>query len=304
MELNRRTFLKLVGATTGTLVLPSGVVLSESLARQAGDQAKGMLVDLTRCIGCGWCQDACTAWNKLKLNAPLPENALPELSADTWTTSQYHQFEKDGRPYRVFVKRQCMHCLQPACVSACPVGALQKTEAGPVAYDASRCIGCRYCMMACPFGIPKFEWDKVLPTVCKCTFCLHRQEQGMEPACSEACPTGTLTFGDRQALIAEAEARILKNPDQYVAHIYGQHEIGGTSWLYLSPVDFTELGFPDVRDEPVTGLSETVATAGTAGLVASVSAVLAGVYFWFGRRRVGTWVSQHTLDEYEEDGYE
>jgi formate dehydrogenase iron-sulfur subunit len=285
MELDRRTFLRLAGATAGALVLPSGIALAAPLAHAPVSEGKGMLVDLTRCVGCGWCQKACQEWNHLAGKGPCPEGASADLSADTWTASQYHQFDVNGRPYRVFVKRQCMHCLHPACVSACPVGALQRTESGAVVYDASRCIGCRYCMVACPFGIPKFQWDEALPTVCKCTFCADRQEQGMEPACSSACPAGTLAFGDRQALIAEAEARILAEPDRYVAQIYGQAEVGGTSWIYLSPVPFEELGFPAMQPEPVTELSETVATFGTAGMAASVATLLAGIYYWFGRQR-------------------
>lgn len=283
MELDRRTFLRIVGAAAGALVLPSGITLAAPVAHAAESEGKGMLVDLTRCVGCGWCEKACQEWNHLARKADSPEGISPELTADTWTAAQYHQFEEDGRPYRVFVKRQCMHCLHPACASACPVGALQRTESGAVVYDASRCIGCRYCMVACPFGIPKFEWDETLPMICKCTFCADRQAQGLAPACSSACPTGTLTFGDRQALIAEAEARILAAPDTYVAHIYGQEEVGGTSWLYLSPVSFEELGFPAVEPESVTGLSEAVATFGTAGIATSVTAVLAGAYYWFGR---------------------
>jgi len=285
MELDRRTFLRLAGAAAGALVLPSGVALAAPVARASESEGKGMLVDLTRCIGCGWCQKACQEWNQLAGNAKCPEGVSPELSADTWTATQYHQFEVDGRSYRVFVKRQCMHCLHPACASACPVGALRRTESGAVVYDASRCIGCRYCMVACPFGIPKFQWDETLPTICKCTFCADRQKRGEAPACSSACPTGALTFGDRRALIAEAEARILAEPDKYVAHIYGQDEVGGTSWIYLSPVSFEELGFPAMESEAVTGLSEAVATFGTAGMAASVTALLAGAYFWFGRRK-------------------
>ncbi len=285
MDVDRRTFLRLAGATVGVLALAPGSALAESLPTGAAGEGKGMLVDLTRCVGCGWCQKACRESNDLPEKDGCPEGVSSELTADTWTAAQYHQFEVDGRPYRVFVKRQCMHCLHPACVSACPVGALQKTESGPVVYDTSRCIGCRYCMVACPFGIPKFQWDDALPTICKCTFCADRQAEGLAPACSSACPTGALTFGDRKDLIAEAEARIAAEPGKYVAHIYGQEEVGGTSWLYLSPVPFDELGFPVVESEAVTGLSEAVATVGTAGMATGVTALLAGVYYWFGRRR-------------------
>jgi formate dehydrogenase iron-sulfur subunit len=285
MEVDRRTFIRLAGATVGALMLPSDIALAASLPRAFEGEGKGMLVDLVRCVGCGWCQKACQEWNHLSGKARCPDGVSAELSADTWTAAQYHQFEVDGRPYRVFVKRQCMHCLHPACVSACPVGALRRAESGAVLYDASRCIGCRYCMVACPFGVPKFQWDEALPTICKCTFCADRQEEGLAPACSSACPTGALTFGDRRTLIAEAQARILAAPDTYVAHIYGQEEGGGTSWIYLSPVPFEELGFPTVEPEAVTGLSEAVATFGTVGMATSVTAVLAGAYYWFGRRK-------------------
>jgi formate dehydrogenase iron-sulfur subunit len=157
-------------------------------------------------------------------------------------------------------------------------------------------------MVACPFGVPKYQWDEALPTVCKCTFCVDRQEEGLEPACSSACPTGALTFGDRQALIAEAEARILAEPDKYVAHIYGQEEVGGTSWIYLSPVPFEELGLPVMEPEAVTGLSEAVATFGTAGIATGVSALLAGAYYWFGRRKGESPALDITAPEEKEQG--
>jgi formate dehydrogenase iron-sulfur subunit len=199
---------------------------------------------------------------------------LPEL----------HEIARDGQQHRVFVKRQCMHCQDPACVSACPVGALQKLENGAVVYDCSRCIGCRYCMVACPFGVPKFEWAEALPRIRKCTFCVDRQDRGLEPACAAACPTGALTFGDRDTLIADAEARIEADPERYVHHVYGKEEVGGTSWMYLSPVHFEELGFPALKAEPVTALSETVATYGTAGVAASVAFLLGGMYYLSGSR--------------------
>ncbi len=297
MDLDRRTFLRLAGATAGALILPSGIALATPLAHAAESEGKGMLVDLARCVGCGWCQEACQEWNHLEGKAKCANGGSAELSADTWTAAQYYQFEVDGHPHRVFVKRQCMHCLHPACVSACPVGALRRTESGAVVYEASRCIGCRYCMVACPFGVPKFQWDETLPIICKCTFCADRQEQEMTPACSSACPSGALTFGDRQALISEAEGRILAEPDRYVAHIYGQQEVGGTSWIYLSPVPFEELGFPTMEPEVVTGLSEAVATFGTAGMAASVTALLAGAYYWFGRRKGESAALDVTLPE-------
>jgi formate dehydrogenase iron-sulfur subunit len=142
-------------------------------------------------------------------------------------------------------------------------------------------------MMACPFGIPKFEWDKSIPLIRKCTFCAERQEHGLEPACAAACPTGALQFGDRAALIAEAQRRIAEEPDRYVNHVYGQEELGGTSWMYLSPIAFEELGFPTYGEQPVTGLSETVARFGTPAVALGVACLLGGLHYWSGRSKTG-----------------
>jgi len=287
VELNRREFLKACGAATGALLLPSGAAWAAQVTSIPLHKPKGMLVDLVKCIGCGWCQDACKQWNGLPAEG-TPEQSSEQtplaLSAKTWTLVEFNQVEKNSDLYRVFAKRQCMHCLHPACVSACPVGALQKTEHGAVVYDAARCIGCRYCMVACPFGIPKFEWEKPLPLIGKCTFCADRQEAGLEPACAEVCPTGALFFGERDALITEAEARIQEHPENYVNHIYGKDELGGTSWMYLSPIPFEMLGFLTLGEEPVTKLSEAVATYGTPSVAISVASLLGGIYYWFTRQ--------------------
>jgi formate dehydrogenase iron-sulfur subunit len=284
MELNRRTFIKLTGAAAAACILPPGIALAASPEGKS-IRPKGMLSDLTKCIGCGWCQQACREWNHLAAKSNCPDQDPDILSADTWTVADHKDVEQGGRSYRVYVKRQCMHCLDPACVSACPVGALQKLDEGPVTYDPSRCIGCRYCMVACPFGVPKFQWEAALPMICKCTFCVDRQQEGMEPACAAACPTGALLFGDRDDLITEARSRIQKESDRYNNHIYGETEIGGTSWLYLSAVPFQELGFPALEMEPVTELSEAIAVYGTPSLALGVAALLGGVHFWFGRRQ-------------------
>jgi formate dehydrogenase iron-sulfur subunit len=138
-------------------------------------------------------------------------------------------------------------------------------------------------MVACPFGIPKFEWEKSLPYIRKCDFCVDRLEAGMEPACAAACPAGAITFGERDSLIAEAESRIQNKPDKYVNHIYGKEELGGTSMLYLSHVPFDKLGLPPLDSEPVTELSETVATYGTPSVAASVAVFLGGLYYWFSK---------------------
>jgi Fe-S-cluster-containing dehydrogenase component len=202
-----------------------------------------------------------------------------DLSASTRTLIKVAEVEETGE--WSFVKQQCMHCLHPACVSACPVGALQKTEHGAIVYECERCIGCRYCQVACPFSIPTFEWDKSFPYIQKCDMCVDRLEQGLAPACAEVCPTGAISFGDRDDLIAEAKRRISDKPDEYVDHIYGENELGGTSVLYLSSVPFEELGLPAVDSEPVTELSEAVATYGTPSVALSVAGLLGGLYYWF-----------------------
>jgi formate dehydrogenase iron-sulfur subunit len=294
--MKRREFLKSVGAATGALLMSSRAVWTAQASDAPSHDSKGVLVDTTRCIGCGWCQEACSQANGLPMekidNWSSGQEALP-LSANTWTLVAVRETEVNGVPCRTFAKRQCMHCLHPACVSACPVSALERNEYGAVVYDAARCIGCRYCMMACPFGVPKFEWDKAIPLIRKCTFCADRQDEGLEPACTAACPTGALLFGDRDTLIAEAEARLQEHPDRYINHIYGKDELGGTSWMYLSAVPFEELGFPTLKEQPVTDLSNTVAAVGTPAVGLGVAFLLGGISYWSAKLNPHTHASTH-----------
>ena len=137
-------------------------------------------------------------------------------------------------------------------VSACLVGAMQQTPEGPVIYDPDKCMGCRYCLVACPYGIPRYDWDRPAPLVHKCTMCYHRLQQGREPACVEACPEETTVFGTREELLAEAHRRIESDPDRYLPRVYGEREVGGTSVLYISdfPLDFLSWK-PDLDEKPV-----------------------------------------------------
>ena len=231
-----------------------------------------ILNDLTKCIGCRACVLACEEINGLPAS-----NAGDKLSATAWTAVE----QRAG----LNVRRQCMHCLEPACVSVCPVAALRKTDAGPVVYDESRCIGCRYCMVGCPFGIPKYEWDKALPRVRKCILCFEKRvAQGLRPACTEACPTGATIFGERDDLIRVARDRVRAHPELYVDHIYGLREVGGTSVLYLSSVPFEELGFATgLKSDPYPALTWEVLSklpnvVGVGGLV------LLGIW-WISNRR-------------------
>jgi formate dehydrogenase beta subunit len=213
-----------------------------------------MLFDSTMCVGCNACTVACRQWNDTE--AERSEDGLYDaptaLSADTWTLIQLYI---EGEEY-AFVKYACMHCIDPGCVSGCPVSALQKSADGPVTYDPTRCIGCRYCMYTCPFHVPRFEWDEVLPEITKCTMCYDRTQMGLGTACAERCPTGALIWGSRGELLAEAHTRIKAHPDRYLDYVYGEFDAGGTSVLYLSSVDFENLGLQDLGPDPVPELSE------------------------------------------------
>ncbi|NPV11797.1 MAG: 4Fe-4S dicluster domain-containing protein [Ignavibacteria bacterium] len=194
---------------------------------------KAFLIDITECVGCGACYEACKEQNN------LPQTSDDPLR-DSLSDKTYTIVEQRGD---FFVRRMCQHCEDPTCVSVCPVGAFTKTEVGAVLYDESKCLGCRYCMQACPFQIPRYEWGSVKPRVQKCIMCYDRVKNGELPACAEACPTGATLFGDRDEMIEIAKQRLAENPEKYYQHIYGLEEVGGTSVLYISPVPFEELGF-------------------------------------------------------------
>lgn len=259
MKLSRRTFFKVNAAGAAALA----VAPATASAAVADPHARGMLVDTTRCVGCRACEAACAEANQNAEPASLGDERVFDTRRDTdqRTFTVVNRFEpafaSSAAPVR-FVKKQCMHCVQPACASACPARALEKMPGGPVTYDGSRCLGCRYCMIACPFDGPKFEYDKAVPYVKKCTFCAERQAEGLPPACAEVCPGGALQFGTRAELLEEAKTRIYQSPGKYVHHVYGEHEAGGTSWLYITDVPFENLGFAQgLSTTPYPDLTKT-----------------------------------------------
>ncbi len=235
---------------------------------------RAILFDSTKCLGCGSCMTACRE-----------KNGLAETNATDLTSEQFTVVTKtNGKDGDINYRRMCMHCQDPTCASVCPVGALHKTPNGPVAYDASICLGCRYCIQACPFGVPKYEWSSLMPRVRKCTFCGDRLAKGQINACAEACPTGATLAGDREELLKEARQRLAAEPSNYVQHIYGEHEAGGTSVLYLSSVPFAQLGLPaNLPGEPLPLLTFRVLSKIPA-LVATGSAMLAGLW-WLTERK-------------------
>ncbi|MBZ0173060.1 MAG: 4Fe-4S dicluster domain-containing protein, partial [Phycisphaerales bacterium] len=247
----------------------------------------GVLVDLTACVGCRRCEWACCEANGLP-HGPLHEyddqsvfedRRYPSPDSLTVVNREKHAGGAGRDP--VHLKVQCMHCEKPACVSACLVGAMQKDPSGPVHYDASRCIGCRYCMVACPFEILTYEYDrKVTPRVRKCELCSERTAQGGLPACVEMCPVEALTYGRRTDLIALAHDRIADHPERYVDHVYGETEAGGTSWLYIAGKPFEQLGFPTLAHTSPAAMSEAIQHGIFRGFAAPmvVGGLLAAVY--------------------------
>jgi formate dehydrogenase iron-sulfur subunit len=244
MNLNRRTFFKVAGAAGAVALSPATAATASSGSAALNANRRGVLVDTTKCIGCRGCEAACSEVNALPAPAML-DDAAAFAKPRTMDTRTYTVVNRaSGTAPARFIKRQCMHCLEPACASACLVRALDKTPTGPVVYHKDRCLGCRYCMVACPFSVPKYEYESPLPYVRKCTFCADRQAKGEAPACTSVCPSGALTFGKREDLLETARERLYAKDSSYVRHIYGDEEVGGTSWMYITDVPFEKLGLP------------------------------------------------------------
>ncbi|MBF0210885.1 MAG: 4Fe-4S dicluster domain-containing protein [Desulfamplus sp.] len=303
MTITRRKFLGWIGgAAAGSATIAGNLAHGASNKEFKGyPNSFGVLHDITKCIGCRKCEQACNEINTM----PVPEKPFDDLSIlekERRTTSTAHTVvnkfissvpnssnnveqnkningDVSGNSIALYVKKQCNHCLEPACASACFVKAFKKDKTGAVTYDASLCVGCRYCMVACSFNIPTYEYDEPLtPRVMKCTLCLPLIQEGKLPACVQICPREALIFGERTELIKQARMRIQQHPDKYVDHIYGEHEMGGTSWLYLSPVSFSEVG---MREDLGTNSAPEL----TAGALSAVPIVvglwpvlLTGVY--------------------------
>jgi len=268
MEISRRKFLKLGAAAGGTAVCSVATPAAARGPKQPDPNWYGMLNDSTRCIGCKGCQSACKRENDLPPESTLGDkqqfggtlyDSPRGLSENTYTVIKLHKDQQTGES--TFVKRQCMHCVDPACASACIVGALKKQPNGAVTYDAGMCMGCRYCMVACPYSVPQFEWQKAIPSIRKCTFCSDKRlPKGQPTACSEACPAGAITFGKRNDLLKIARQRIADNPELYDPNVYGEYEVGGTGVFYLTrkQVSYASLGLPDFDYRPVSGLTESI----------------------------------------------
>jgi len=289
---NRRDFLKsamALGAGTGAL---NSSRLNAGPTNILSEERMGVLVDTTVCVGCRRCEYACKSAHGLPTESidtygdrsVFEVQRRPDHTALT-VVNEYDNLKKPDIP--INVKVQCMHCDHPACLSACIVGAISKQESGAVIWDTDKCIGCRYCMMACPFQIPAFEFENALePKIMKCDFCIQRTQEDKLPACVEICPFEALTYGKLFELHKIAHDKIKDNPDRYIDKIFGDLEVGGTSWLYLAGKDFNELGFPKLGHDPAPGVSEAIQHGVFAYFVPplSVYALLGGV-MWLTKKK-------------------
>jgi len=291
MGLNRRDFLKKTALIAGTAVIGASPVAAGQGPEHANARY-GVLVDTTVCNGCRRCEWACNDWNR---NPNLPVKAFDDKSvfdelrrthSQSFTVVNRFVNPEDSSP--IYVKKQCMHCEVPACEDACFVDAFKKTGTGAVVYNDTLCVGCRYCMIACPFDIPAYEYhEPITPRVTKCTFCFDRIiKDGQIPACVQICPTETLRFGRRQDLITLAHEKIRNNPRRYIDHVYGEHEVGGTSWLYLSSVPFERIGFKaDIGRKPIPDAGKGFLFTTKVLEIAAAWPLVYGAFYMISKRR-------------------
>jgi len=247
------------------------------MKRIDGSNSKAILIDITKCTGCEKCVEACVNENKLGSINPFSTIKEDGLSGNRFTGIVRLKWNR-------FAKKSCMHCIEPGCVDACIAGAIKKTELGPVVYDPDLCIGCRYCMLACPVGIPRYEWDKSIPYIRKCDMCYDRLLDGKEPACAEACPNGVITFGERSELIKTAREKINSQPEKYLNHIYGEEEFGGTSVIYITDTELDKLGLQTkIGSHSIADFTWPIISK-TPVLGFTVAALLTGTHFIINRR--------------------
>lgn len=288
MSLDRRHFLK--GALGGGALLASVVPAEARDNKTMPPEAVGLLFDSTLCVGCKACVAACKEANNLPPEFSTQDqlwDAPLDLSGKTFNViKMYKEGNGENKDAETngfaFNKASCMHCIDPSCVSACPASAMTKDPVtGIVGYNKDACIGCRYCVAACPFGVPRFQYDSATPQISKCQLCKHRMKDGKYAACAEVCPTGATLFGKVKDLQAEAKRRQALKPGQetsfprgnlttrdqaphvakaarYQPQIYGEKELGGTQVIRLSAVSFDKLGLPKLPERSYAATSETL----------------------------------------------
>ncbi|NWF83921.1 MAG: 4Fe-4S dicluster domain-containing protein [Bryobacteraceae bacterium] len=236
--------------------------------------ARAILYDSTLCVGCRECEKACSEGKKLPYNEKVA--AEETVSSHKLTAVRTHGER--------FSRKLCMHCLDPACASVCPVAALEKTAAGPVVYHPERCMGCRYCMVACVYQVPSYQWEARLPLIQKCDMCADRTAPDAVTRCSEACSFEATITGERHELVEIARKRMAEKPNDYYPKIYGIEEVGGTSVLVIAGVPFEQLGYPSSVAKAALP-NYTWAALQYVPDIAVVGAVLLGGIHWITHRR-------------------
>jgi len=302
--MNRRIFLGTVGAISGAVLVPGVRKAFASTEFEGYPNSFGVLTDLTACVGCRSCEKACNEANELpEPDRPFDDGSVfQEMRAPTpkayTVVNRYENPRDPDKP--IFRKVQCNHCKEPACLTSCPIHAYTKTPEGAVEYNPDLCFGCRYCMTACPFNVPAYDyWSALEPRIRKCTMCLPRIREGKATACAEACPTGALTFGKREELLTIARKRIADNPGKYVDHIYGEKEVGGTNWIYIAGVPFDQLGFPtNLPNRPL--IEETKGFLSAVPVVLTAWPALFGTIYAALRHRDGLDEEKKDAEKHEE----
>ncbi|WP_243357800.1 sulfate respiration complex iron-sulfur protein HmcB [Fundidesulfovibrio terrae] len=305
--MKRRHFLGLAGAATAT-ALAGQANAAGGHSFEGYPNSYGVLFDASRCIGCRQCEIGCNKinsenitepWSTLPPKDPKVFEDLKGMNAKARTDNTMYtivnKFEPQalGGKTPVFKKAQCMHCKEPACASACFVNAFKKNPEGAVTYNGSVCVGCRYCMIACPWDVPAYDFDKLIPYVQKCHMCHPHIKAGKTtvPGCVKACPMEALVWGKREDLIKEAWARIQAVPGKYLPHVYGETEMGGTNWMYISHVPFAQIGLRE--DLGTTAAPQLTSSAlGLVPLVACLWPVLLG-----GIWQITKWKDKKAEDE-------
>ena len=281
MEANRRSFLKGCAAAAAATAVPVTALARER--KKASPDAIGLLYDATKCIGCKSCSVACKEANDLPADGTEFGDGLYDAptSLNERTKSVIQLVRDEGQS--AYVKKQCMHCVDPGCVTACMLGAMSKDPVtGVVSWDGKTCIGCRYCQQGCPFNVAKFEWKESLkPKIVKCELCRHRLAKGQQPACAEVCPRGAIQYGKRADLLDEAHKRITGKPNLYVNKVYGETDLGGTQVLYISHIEFEKLGFRFNGQDSDPHMQQTVQHGLYQGFAAPIAlyALLGAVIF-------------------------
>ena len=290
MAFDRRSLLKGMATASAAAVASASPVKAARERQVVPEDARGMLYDTTLGIGCKACVRACKEANDMPADTTTPGMEIYDAPTDLneYTKNIIKLYSEGDR--RSYVKRQCMQCVDPACVGACMIGAFRKEQYGVITWDRDRCIGCRYCQMACPFNVPKFEWSSLNPDIVKCEYCRQRAgDKQWEPACCEVCPREAVIAGTYEELLTEAKRRLAEYPDRYEPKIYGEKDLGGTQVLYLSHVPFEKLGFKFDSEEPVPEMQQTIQHGVYQGFIAPAALyAMLGVVMWRNRRKDGT----------------